>query len=69
MAGGYENEDRQAELEELRREKEREARERLEAERRSQGLRRDNAPGPGELAHPDDHEEDEGRLADKPEPR
>ncbi|MCA1818914.1 MAG: hypothetical protein ABR562_05485 [Thermoplasmatota archaeon] len=33
MAGGYDNEDRQAELEELRREKEREARERLDAER------------------------------------
>ena len=34
MAGGYENEDRMAELEELRREKEREARERLEKARR-----------------------------------
>lgn len=34
MAGGYENEDRQAEMEELRREKEREARERMEKARR-----------------------------------
>jgi hypothetical protein len=38
MAGGYESGDRQAELEELRREKEREAREKMEAMRRAQGL-------------------------------
>jgi hypothetical protein len=36
MAGGYDNEDRQAGLEELRREKEREARERLEELRRQE---------------------------------
>jgi hypothetical protein len=54
MAGGYDNEDRQAELEELRRAKEREARARLEAERKAQALRRDNAPDAGELEHPDE---------------
>jgi hypothetical protein len=38
MAGGYESEDRQAELDEMRREKEREAREKLEAMRREQAI-------------------------------
>lgn len=38
MAGGYDSEDRQAELDELRREKEREAREKLEAMRREQAI-------------------------------
>jgi hypothetical protein len=65
MAGGYENEDRQAEMEELRREKEREAREKLEAERR-QTHRRDNVPEPGELARPGDHDEDAKPAADPP---
>ncbi|MCA1811378.1 MAG: hypothetical protein LC623_05140 [Halobacteriales archaeon] len=55
MAGGYDNEDRQAELEELRQEKERAAREKLEAQHRQAALRRDNLPEPGELRKPGDH--------------
>jgi len=46
MAGGYENEDRMAELEELRREKEREARQRVEWERRQQEAQAGEVPKP-----------------------
>lgn len=57
MAGGYDNEDRQAELEELRQAKEREAREKLEAERRKAALRRDNMAEAAELPRQRDRED------------
>ena len=65
MAGGYENEDRQAELEEHRHRREQEERERLERERLEHarhGLRRDNLPEPGEMPRPRDHEDDAGKT-------